>query len=74
MLASEVSKRLQAMSPGTTQLLASERLARLADELADAHEDTVRLATGPATSLEWEVHLDYLRALGRLTRETLAHV
>lgn len=46
----------------------------LLEELADAHEDTIRLAIGPATPLEWEVHLDYLRALGRLTRETLAHV
>jgi hypothetical protein len=60
------------MNRTIAQPLATEQLARLAYELADAHQDTVRLATGPASSLEWEVHLDYLRALGRLTRELLA--
>ncbi|MGN6188903.1 MAG: hypothetical protein ACTHOE_08390 [Conexibacter sp.] len=48
-------------------------LVPLVEELADAHEDTVRMATAPATAPEWEVHLDYLRALQRLARETIAH-
>jgi hypothetical protein len=52
----------------------NERLVRLVDELTDAHEDTVRLAHEPATVLEWQVHLDYLRALQRLARETLARL
>ena len=51
---------------------AAHELALLVEELADAHEDTVRLATGPATRVEWDVHLDYLRAMQRLARETLA--
>ncbi len=53
--------------------VSAHRLLPLVEELADAHEDTVRLATAPATRLEWEVHVDYLRALHRLTREALAH-
>ncbi len=47
-------------------------LERLVDELADAHEDTVRLATMGSSELEWDVHLDYLRAMQRLAREALA--
>jgi hypothetical protein len=45
---------------------------RLVEELTDALEDTVRIATAPATELEWQVHLDYLRAMQRVARETLA--
>jgi len=44
----------------------------LVDELTEALEETVRLATGQATPLEWEVHLDYLRAMQRVAREALA--
>jgi hypothetical protein len=47
-------------------------LERLVDELADAHEDTVRLSTMGSSELEWDVHLDYLRAMQRLARESLA--
>jgi hypothetical protein len=47
-------------------------LALLVDELTEALEETVRLATGGAGPLEWEVHLDYLRAMQRVARETLA--
>lgn len=49
-------------------------LERLVEELTAAHEDTVLLATGPATGLEWQVHLDYLRAMQRLARESLARM
>lgn len=41
-------------------------------ELLDAHEDTVRLAAGEVVDERWQVHLDYLRALQRVARETLA--
>jgi hypothetical protein len=47
-------------------------LALLVDELTEALEETVRLTTGPATPLEWDVHVDYLRAMQRVARETLA--
>jgi hypothetical protein len=47
-------------------------LRRLVEELTDAHEDTVLLATRRATALEWQVHLDYLRAMQRVAHETLA--
>lgn len=50
----------------------SERLIRLVYELLDAHDDTARLA-GDLTGDElWRIHLDYLRDLQRVTRETLA--
>jgi translation initiation factor 2B subunit (eIF-2B alpha/beta/delta family) len=48
------------------------QLHRLVEELTDAHEDTVLLATSRATALEWQVHLDYVRAMQRLAHETLA--
>jgi hypothetical protein len=52
-------------------LVSQDHLIRLAYELADAHDDTRRLAEGledPA----WRAHLDYLRALQRTAREMLA--
>jgi hypothetical protein len=48
------------------------KLTLLIEELVAAHEDTVWLATGPATPAEWDVHLDYLRAMQRLASEALA--
>jgi len=49
-------------------------LLDLVGELIDAHTDTVQLITGDEpTELAWLVHCDYLRALQRLGRETLAH-
>ncbi len=50
----------------------ANELALLVDELTEALEETVRLATGPAAPVEWEIHLDYLRAMQRVARETLA--
>jgi hypothetical protein len=49
-----------------------EVLTLLVDELTEALEETVRLATAGAGPLEWEVHLDYLRAMQRVARETVA--
>ena len=49
-------------------------LLDLVGELIDAHTDTVQLITGDeSTELAWLAHCDYLRALQRLGRETLAH-
>ena len=43
-------------------------------ELIDAHTDTVQLITGDEPGeLAWLAHCDYLRALQRLGRATLAH-
>jgi hypothetical protein len=47
-------------------------LASLAYELLDAHVDTLQLADGLADDSSWAAHLDYLRALQREGRETLA--
>jgi len=48
------------------------QLVELLYELLDAHDDTARLAGAVADDLRWEAHLDYLRALQRVARETLA--
>lgn len=50
----------------------TRNLQPLVDELTEALEETVRLATEPAAPVEWDVHLDYLRAMQRVARETLA--
>lgn len=51
----------------------SERLARLAYELLDAHCDTERLVRERPTELQWRAHLSYLRDLQRIGRQVLAH-
>jgi hypothetical protein len=59
--------------PGSSSSAArAEQLARLVYELLDAHADTARLVSGPATELLWGAHLDYLRDLQRVGREILA--
>jgi hypothetical protein len=50
----------------------SERLARLAYELLDAHLDTEHLVRERPSDLQWQAHLGYLRDLQRLGREILA--
>lgn len=47
-------------------------LADLVYELLDAHDDTVRLAADRAGDRRWDAHLDYLRQLQRVGRETLS--
>src|SRR3954466_10317710 len=49
-----------------------EPLVQLVYELLDAHDDTARLAVGWPLDERWAAHLDYLRDLQRLGRETLA--
>ena len=49
----------------------AERLQQLVYELLDAHDDTARLAQD-SDDVRWAAHLDYLRRLQRLGRETLA--
>ena len=51
---------------------AAASLAALAYELLDAHADTAQLADDLPYDLAWAAHLDYLRALQRTGRETLA--
>jgi hypothetical protein len=41
-------------------------------ELLDAHSDTAQLAASLVTDPDWNVHLQYLRALQREGREILA--
>lgn len=50
----------------------ADRLNELVYELLDAHEDTARLAQELAADPRWEAHLEYLRRLQRVGRETLA--
>jgi hypothetical protein len=53
-------------------LAAAASLAALAYELLDAHADTAQLADGLPYDRSWAAHLNYLRALQRKGRETLA--
>jgi len=53
---------------------ANEVLSGLLYELLDAHLDTLKLAVSLDESQEWAAHLDYLRDLQRVGRETLARV
>ncbi len=50
------------------------RLQALVYELLDAHVDTMVLASGGSDRELWSAHLDYLRDLQRVGRETLARV
>jgi len=47
-------------------------LAALVYELLDAHSDTADLAAELSDEITWAAHLDYLRALQRTARESLA--
>jgi hypothetical protein len=47
-------------------------LVGLVYELLDAHDDTVRLAGALVVDERWQAHLDYLRDLQRVARESLA--
>lgn len=49
-------------------------VASLVYELLDAHDDTARMAAELEPDPLWRAHLEYLRALQRKGRETLAHL
>jgi hypothetical protein len=49
-----------------------DRLTELVYELLDAHEDTARLARDFVGDPRWAAHLEYLRRLQCIGRETLA--
>jgi hypothetical protein len=49
----------------------SEQLTLLVDELLDAHDDTIRLASDLELDWRWDAHLCYLRELRRVGREAL---
>ena len=50
------------------------RLAELTEELLDAHCDTVCLADTPPSSVEWQVHVEYLKDLQRVGHRALAEL
>ena len=52
----------------------TELLNRLLYELLDAHVDTITLADPLSRNQTWAAHLDYLRDLQRVGRETLARL
>jgi len=56
----------------TPSAASTETLQQLIYELLDAHDDTARLAHDCGDDVRWAAHLDYLRQLQRLGRETLA--
>jgi hypothetical protein len=53
---------------------AAGQLQALVYELLDAHVDTMMLAGGTSGGHGWAAHLDYLRDLQRVGRETLARI
>jgi hypothetical protein len=53
---------------------AAPEAAALIYELLDAHYDTAELAQELEYDEAWQAHLDYLRALQRKGRETLARM
>ena len=66
--------KLGFLSPQTAAVARDCGLLDLLSEFVDANADTVQLITGDQrTELEWLAQCDYLRALQRLGRETLAH-
>jgi hypothetical protein len=62
-----------ALSPAD-RYTASERLIELAQELLDAHCDTVCLADELQNLPRWAAHVDYLKGLQRVAQRTLADV
>jgi hypothetical protein len=52
----------------------ADRLSGLLYELLDAHLDTIELVDSVDMPECWAAHLDYLRDLQRVGRETLARV
>jgi hypothetical protein len=52
--------------------IAVDQLSQLVYELLDAHVDTICMGEEFCGDLEWEAHLEYLRGLQRVSRETLA--
>ena len=77
--AQSMPQTVQGPAPDTTvggdrqpDSAAAASLAALAYELLDAHADTAQLADGLPYDRSWAAHLDYLRALQRTGRETLA--
>jgi hypothetical protein len=51
-----------------------EDVALLLYELLDAHADTAQLVAAHGSDAEWQAHVDYLRALQRAGRGTLARL
>ena len=49
-------------------------VATLVYELLDAHADTAELVDAHGCDEQWQAHIDYLRALQRKGRETLARL
>lgn len=60
------------IGPSVSQAGSEGYLTALVYELLDAHGDTMRLAEGLDTQPAWAAHLEYLRDLQRVGRETLA--
>jgi hypothetical protein len=60
------------LDANTSAITARGYVTELVYELLDAHVDTMRMASDLDTDPAWAAHLDYLRDLQRVGRETLA--
>jgi len=61
-----------ALEANKSVVMAGGVVTELVYELLDAHADTMRLACDLDPDPAWAAHLDYLRDLQRVGRETLA--
>jgi hypothetical protein len=62
------------LNPNGARTAGPGHLTDLVYELLDAHLDTMRLAGDWEDTVAWGAHLDYLRDLQRVGRETLAQL
>ncbi len=62
------------METNVGSMATNEYLGALIYELLDAHQDTMRLAGTLSENDSWAAHLDYLRDLQRVGRESLARL
>jgi hypothetical protein len=59
---------------GRARAVGAGAVTSLVYELLDAHDDTARMASELELDPLWQAHLEYLRALQRKGRETLARL
>ena len=59
---------------GRARAVGARAVTSLVYELLDAHDDTARMASELELDPLWQAHLEYLRALQRKGRETLARL
>lgn len=68
------SRSASRTAPDRAHPVGARAVTSLVYELLDAHDDTARMASELEPDPLWQAHLEYLRALQRKGRETLARL